>query len=221
MTAAYGPLPGGQGREVREDRPVFAASHGGPWISSWVPSSEHDVNPSCGCHAKAQCGGCGVCTTCDGCYCREAGEAARIDAEVERDYQEHTEHDEHRVDCYLCEAAREETAGYTRCPKCSLPFPDGRGDSIAHGIYCSPLPRYRLGVDWSYLRGQEVTLVGREYSVHGLVVVDQEAPDPAAYYPFMKMRRTDPGYEDGPGETSPFNPREWLEVHPAPPHTAA
>ncbi|MCX5190993.1 hypothetical protein [Streptomyces sp. NBC_00268] len=59
-------------------------------------------------------------------------------------------------------------------------------------------------------------LRGREYSVRGLVLADQGAPDPTAYYPFMRMRRTDLGYEDGSGETSSFCPREWLEIHPAP-----
>ncbi|GIH51646.1 hypothetical protein SAMN05421833_12957 [Microbispora rosea] len=49
--------------------------------------------------------------------------------------------------------------------------------------------------------------------MHGLVLVDQDAPDPHDYYPHLLMRRTDPGYEDGPCEASPFNPRSWLEVH--------
>ncbi|WP_119580627.1 hypothetical protein [Streptomyces europaeiscabiei] len=47
-----------------------------------------------------------------------------------------------------------------------------------------------------------------------------DAPDPQKYFPFLRMRRTDPGYEDGPDEASPINPREWLEVHPAPPASA-
>ncbi|WP_157549784.1 hypothetical protein [Nonomuraea candida] len=29
----------------------------------------------------------------------------------------------------------------------------------------------------------------------------------------LRLRRTGPGYE---GEVAPFNPRDWLEVHPAP-----
>lgn len=37
-------------------------------------SSEHDCNPSCGCHLAAKCLGCNVCLTCDGCYCRENNE---------------------------------------------------------------------------------------------------------------------------------------------------
>ncbi|MFG3223089.1 hypothetical protein [Streptomyces sp. NPDC048185] len=191
---------------------------GGPWVSSWTGDSFNDVNAACGHHLKALCGGCGVCTTCDGCYCAEAAENARIDAETNRAYAEHAEHFEHRSDCYLCEDDREKTADYTRCWKCGLEYRDGIGDHHWHNPpYCTfGLPTYPLGVDWGYLRGQEVTLVGREYSVHGLVLADQDAPDPQKYFPVMKMRRTDPGYEDGPDETSPINPREWLEVHPAP-----
>jgi len=195
---------------------------GGPWISAWTGDPYNDVNPACGHHYKALCGGCGVCTTCDGCYCAEAAEEARIDAETNRAYAEHSEHDKHEPHCYLCEDDREKTADYTRCWKCGLEYRDGIGDHHWHNPpYCTfGLPVYPLGVDWGYLRGQEVTLVGREYSVHGLVLADQDAPDPQKYFPFLRMRRTDPGYEDGPDETSPINPREWLEVHPAPPASA-
>lgn len=196
---------------------------GGPWVSSWSGDPFNDVNPACGHHLRALCGGCGVCVKCDGCYCVERGEAARVDAEVERDYAEHAEHDQHRSDCYLCEAEREKTADYTRCWKCGLEYRDGVGDHRRHNPpYCTlGLPVFPLGVDWGYLRGQHATFVGREYSVHGLVLADQEAPDPNDYYPFMQMRRTDAGYEDGPDESSPINPREWLEVHPAPPEHQA
>lgn len=190
---------------------------GGPWVSSWDGDPLHDVNPACGHHRRALCGGCGVCTTCDGCYCAELAAEAAMDAEAERDAREHLEHDEHRADCLRCERERADSADYTRCPACGLTYPDGRGDHLRHTPpYCSPLPAYPLGIDWGYLRGQHVTLVGRDYSVHGLVLACQDAPDPRAYYPYMRMRRTDPGYEDGPDEASPFNPREWLEVQPAP-----
>lgn len=194
-----------------------------PRVAVPTPYSDtHDVNPVCGHHLRSRCAGCSTCAICEGCYCEELAEEARIDAETERDYREHAEHDAHQADCYLCEDEREKTAGYTRCWKCGLQYRDGKGDHDRHNPpYCTfGLPVYPLGVDWGYLRGQHVTLVGREYSVHGLVLEDQEAPDPTAYYPFMRMRRTDPGYEDGPDETSPFCPREWLEVRPAPPAAA-
>lgn len=191
---------------------------GGPWISAWDGSPGHDVNPVCGHHLRAKCGGCSVCTACDGCYCSELADDAADDAAALRDAEDHAQHVAHRDDCTACEDEREKSAGYTRCPKCGIPFPDGRADHSWHNPpYCSRIPAFRLGIDWGYLRGQEVTLVGRDYSVHGLVLADQEAPDPMAAYPVLRMRRTDPGYEDGPGETSPFIPREWLEVHPAPP----
>ncbi|MGW9441328.1 hypothetical protein, partial [Streptomyces sp. NPDC055607] len=189
-----------------------------PWVSSWNGDPHHDVNHVCGHHLRAQCGGCGVCTTCDGCYCAEGAEEDLIYHESLRDQAEHDEHDEHDPGCYLCEDEREESADYTRCPKCALVYRDGRGDHQAHNPpYCSRLSPFPLGIDWGYLRGQEATFVGREYSVHGLVLLDQEAPAPRNYYPYMKLRRTDPGYEDGPDESSPINPRDWLEVHPAPP----
>ncbi|MEV4019498.1 hypothetical protein AB0J35_54340 [Nonomuraea angiospora] len=39
-------------------------------------------------------------------------------------------------------------------------------------------------------------------------------PADFAYGPYLRqLRRTAPGYE---GELAPFNPRNWLEVHPAP-----
>jgi hypothetical protein len=197
-----------------------AAFRGGcrPWVSSWDGDPHHDVNPACGHHARALCGGCGVCTTCDGCYCPELAREAALDAEIERETREHLEHDEHRADCGRCEHERRESADYTRCPACGLTYPDGIGDHHTHNPpYCRPLPIYRLGIDWGYLRGQHVTLVGPTYNVTGYVLPDQDTPDPRAYYPHMRIRRTDPGYEDGPGETSLFNPRGWLEVHPAPP----
>ncbi|MGW6690681.1 hypothetical protein [Streptomyces sp. NPDC054961] len=43
---------------------------------------------------------------------------------------------------------------------------------------------------------------------------DQTAPDPAAHLlPHLTLVRTGEGNE---GKVSPFTPREWLEVHPAP-----
>jgi hypothetical protein len=194
---------------------------GGPAVSSWDGNPHYDVNAACGHHLRALCGGCGVCTTCDGCYCAELAEEAAIDAEYERAYDAHLGHDDHRDGCYLCEDARKESVGYTRCPKCELAYPDGRPDHITHNPpYCLPLPRYRVGIDWSYLVGQHATFVGRDYSVHGLVLAGpRDDANPA--YPHLRIRRTDPGYEDGPDESSPVNPREWLEVIPAPPgHTA-
>ncbi|SEU46871.1 hypothetical protein SAMN05421811_127167 [Nonomuraea wenchangensis] len=202
----------------RERRPVvFAAGltqDGRPWVSSWDGDPHHDVNPACGHHLRALCGGCGVCTTCDGCYCAELAQNAALDAEAEREMREHLEHDEHRADCWRCEREREESADYTRCPKCGLAYPDGIGDHHRHNPpYCRPLPTYRVGIDWGYLRGQHVTLVGTHYNITGYVLPDQDAPDPTAYHPYMQLRRTDPGYE---GEVAPFCPRDWLEVHPAP-----
>ncbi|MGW9067840.1 hypothetical protein ACWGQT_00110 [Streptomyces yangpuensis] len=187
---------------------------GGPWISAWDGNPYNDVNPACGHHYKALCGGCGVCITCDGCYCREAAEEARIDAETERAYEEHAYHEKHTPECYLCERGRKESADYTRCPKCGITYPDGFEDHMAHvPPYCYALPAYPTGIDWGYLRGQHVTLVGRDYSVHGLIIADQPAPDPADYRPQMQLQRTDPGYEDDFG---PVNLRGWLEVRPAP-----
>ncbi|MFD7409954.1 hypothetical protein ACFV7R_47010 [Streptomyces sp. NPDC059866] len=77
-----------------------------------------------------------------------------------------------------------QTAGYTRCWKCGLEYRDGIGDHHQHNPpYCTlGLPTYPLGVDWGYLRGQHATFVGSEYSAHGLVLADQEAPDPNDYY---------------------------------------
>ncbi|MGW0188160.1 hypothetical protein ACWDV7_20645 [Streptomyces sp. NPDC003362] len=80
--------------------------------------------------------------------------------------------------------------------------------------YCFRLHPQPSGIDWSYLRGQDVRLVGTQYTITGHVPADQAAPDPADLMPHLTLVRTDEGYE---GEVSPFNPREWLEVHPAPP----
>ncbi|MFB8044175.1 hypothetical protein ACFC8F_23175 [Streptomyces hydrogenans] len=201
--------------------PAAFRSNGEPAVSVWTGDPHNDVNPACGHHLKLLCGGCAVCTACDGCYCAEAAEEAALDAETARAYDEHIEHDEFDADCYLCEYEREESNDFTGCLKCGLPYRDGRGDHQHHQPpYCRPLPRFPLGTDWSYLLGQEVTLVGRDYSIHGLVLPEQDVPDPADYAPLMWLRRTDPGYEDGPDERSPFFPREWLEVHPAPPANA-
>ncbi|MFI1962422.1 hypothetical protein ACH46L_31645 [Streptomyces althioticus] len=189
---------------------------GGPWVSAWTGDPHNDVNPACGHHLRALCGGCGVCTSCDGCYCAEAAEDARLDAEIQRDYREHAEHlAEHHTGCYLCELESVTSHGYTRCGKCGLAFPDGRFDLITHAPgYCFRLHPQPSGIDWSYLRGQDVRLVGTHYTIRGHVPADQAAPDPADLSPHLTLVRTDPGYE---GEVSPFNPREWLEVHPAPP----
>lgn len=188
---------------------------GGPWVSSWTGAPDHDVNPACGHHLRALCGGCGVCTTCDGCYCAEAAEEARIDAETSRAYADHSQHDDHAAGCYLCEGERDRSEGYARCWKCGLVFPDGRFDLTTHQPgYCFSLYAQPSGIDWSYLRGQDVRLVGTQYTITGHVPVDQEAPDPADLMPYLTLVRTDAGYE---GEDGPFNPREWREVHPAPP----
>jgi hypothetical protein len=151
----------------------------------------------------------------DGVAAEAAAEGA-IDAAIERDQREHVEeHSQHRDDCPHCEGERQDSADYTRCPACGLPYPDGRGDHCWHNPpYCNRLPTYPLGVGWGYLRGRHVTLVGRDGTVTGYVLPDQEVPDPHDYVPHMQMRRTDPGYE---GQLSPFNPREWREIHPNPP----
>ncbi|WP_433382680.1 hypothetical protein [Streptosporangium sp. CA-115845] len=207
-----------RGQQAENAAPRTFPGDGRPWIPSWDGNPQHDVNPACGHHLLALCGGCGVCITCDGCYCAELRAEADLDTQIEREMAEHFEHREHRADCPRCEHERQESADYTRCPKCGLAYSDGVGDHRAHNPpYCRRLPVYQLGVDWGYLRGQHVTLVGRDYTITGYVLPDQDAPDPHAYYPYLQMRRTDPGYEDGPEETSPFCPREWLEVHPAPP----
>ncbi|MGW7100326.1 hypothetical protein [Streptomyces sp. NPDC054838] len=197
------------------EKPKTFPGNGGPWVSYWDGNLWNDVNPACGHHYRALCGGCGVCITCDGCYCREAAEEARIDAETTLAYEAHAEHERHDPDCYLCEYGRKESADYTRCPKCGIPYPDGFEDHMVHTPpYCYRLSSYPTGIDWGYLRGQHVTLVGTHYTIHGLVPADQDAPDPGAYRPYLQLQRTDPGYED---EIGPVNPREWLEVHPAPP----
>ncbi len=185
-------------------------AQGGPSLSSWRPGMADDVNPVCGCHLRAQCAGCGVCTTCDGCYCGEGDD----DAYAARQEAEHYEHREHDPECYSCEIAQRETADYTRCPKCALPYPDGRPDHIAHNPpYCRPLPIWPTSIDWTYLIGKRARFVGFGYDVNGLVLDEQPKLKPGAYYPYLEILRTDPGYE---GE-SPINPRQWSEIHPAPP----
>ncbi|MFE7968230.1 hypothetical protein ACFU0X_35250 [Streptomyces cellulosae] len=181
-----------------------------PWVSSWTGDPHNDVNPACGHHLRSLCGGCGVCTTCDGCYCAEAAEEARIDAETSEAYAQHAEHDEHDADCYLCESEREKSEGYARCWKCSVTFWDGRFDLIVHQPgYCFKLHPQPSGIDWSYLLGRDVRLVGTHYTITGHVPAGQTPPDPADLRPHLTLVRTDEGYE---GEESPFNPREWLEV---------
>ncbi|MGA5183082.1 hypothetical protein ACPCBF_25410 [Streptomyces pseudogriseolus] len=184
------------------------------WVSSWTGDPYGDANPACGHHLRARCGGCGVCATCDGCYCREAAEEARIDAEIRQAYEQHAEHDEHRADCYLCEDERVKSEDYARCWKCSVTFRDGRFDLIVHTPgYCFKLHPQPSGIDWSYLLGRDVRLVGTHFTITGHVPADQTPPDPAELRPHLTLVRTDKGYE---GEVSPFNPREWLEIHPAP-----
>uniref|UniRef100_UPI002ED20B4A hypothetical protein n=1 Tax=Streptomyces cellulosae TaxID=1968 RepID=UPI002ED20B4A len=188
---------------------------GGPWVSAWTGDPHNDVNAACGHHLRALCGGCGVCTSCDGCYCAEAAEEARADAETARAYAVHAEHYDHAAGCYLCDDERDRSEGYARCWKCGLAFPDGRFDLVTHTPgYCFRLHPQPSGIDWSYLRGQDVRLVGTHYTIRGHVPADQPAPDPEDLSQHLTLVRTDPGYE---GEVSPFNPREWLEVHPAPP----
>lgn len=199
-----------------DDRTRWSARAGqtGPWVTAWTGDPYTDANAACGHHLRALCGGCGVCTTCDGCYCAEAAAETRVDVETARAYAAHETHDDHTAGCYLCEDEQRRSEGYTRCWKCGLSLPDGRFDLIRHqpGWCFRLLPQ--PSIDWSHLLGQDVRLVGRHYTITGHVPADQPAPDPADLSPHLTLVRTDPGYE---GEVSPFNPREWLEVHPAPP----
>ncbi|MFC7639636.1 hypothetical protein ACFQWA_28065 [Streptomyces thermogriseus] len=188
---------------------------GGPWVTAWTGDPYNDVNAACGHHLRALCGGCGVCTTCDGCYCAEAAAEARVDVETARAYADHEAHDDHTAGCYLCENEQRRSEGYTRCWKCGVLFPDGRFDLIKHQPgYCFRLLPQPSGIDWSYLLGQDVRLVGRHYTITGHVPADQAAPDPADLSPLLTLVRADEGYK---GLVEPFAPREWLEVHPAPP----
>ncbi len=134
---------------------------------------------------------------------------------VARAYADHSEHADHRADCYLCENERERSEDYARCWKCGVTFWDGRFDLIVHTPgYCFRLHPQPSGIEWSYLRGQDVRLVGTHYTIIGHVPADQAATDPTDLMPHLTLVRTDEGYE---GEVSPFNPREWLEIHPASP----
>lgn len=197
--------------------PSAFPADGGPARSSWNGDTQHDVNPACGHHLRAACAGCGVCTSCDGCYCAELREEAYLIAQSRQETETHLKHTEHHDDCPCCARDKKETDCYTRCPTCGLAYPDGFGDHGTHNPpLCRPLPPYRLGVDWGYLRGQNVTLVWTNYEITGYVLLDQPAPDPRAYRPHLRMRRTSP-YADRLDESTPFNPREWMEVRPAPP----
>ena len=207
-------------REVAEWTDRFFPRDGAPALPTPY-SPDNDVDPICGHHRRSRCASCGSCATCDGCYCGELADEAALDAEDAAYERIHFyEHDGQARGCTLCDADRERTAGYTRCPKCSLEFrqsPAGQGyvDFVEHGTYCDPLNRYLIGIDWSYLIGQEAEFVGRQYSVHGVVVGHH--PNRSDRHPLLLIRRTDPGYEDGPDETSPVDPREWVRVLPEPP----
>ncbi|MEV3986224.1 hypothetical protein [Nonomuraea sp. NPDC049758] len=72
--------PGPKALEGAAVQPRSPARDRRPWVSSWDGDPHHDVNPACGHHLRALCGGCGVCTTCDGCYCTELSREAAIDA---------------------------------------------------------------------------------------------------------------------------------------------
>ncbi|MFJ8628951.1 hypothetical protein ACIRD3_39725 [Kitasatospora sp. NPDC093550] len=171
-----------------------------------------DVNPVCGHHRGSACAACAGCMSCDGCYCGEDDDYAGV-----REHENHLyEHEEADPACYSCELERRESADYTRCAKCGLQFPDGRFDFRKHNApYCSALYPQPSGIDWSYLLDQDVRIVGREYAITGHVLADQpENAKTAGLRPLLYFVRADAGCE---GETAPFNPREWLEVHPAPP----
>lgn len=179
-------------------------------------TATNDVNPICGHHRGSACAACSGCMSCDGCYCGEDDDYAGV-----REQEHHIlEHEEADPTCYSCELERRESADYTRCAKCGLQFPDGRFDFRNHNApYCSPLHPQPSGIDWSYLFDQDVRIVGREYSITGHVLPRDEQPphhlaSVAGLRPHLTFRRADAGYE---GEIAPFNPREWLEVHPAPP----
>ncbi|MEU8764993.1 hypothetical protein [Streptomyces sp. NPDC048659] len=189
----------------------------GPLRSDWTGTAHDDV-AVCGHHRRATCAGCRRCTSCDACYCYEDD----LSYGPSDDHDPHLDHTQHQDDCPDCQSDHQRTEGYTRCWKCGLAYRDGIGDHRRHNPpYCAlGLPTYPLGTDWSYLLGQDVTLVGRSYSVHGHVHADQPAPDTTEYMPIMRFYRTDPGYEDTPGNPSPFFPREWTEVHPAPPSSS-
>ncbi|MFI7640622.1 hypothetical protein [Nonomuraea sp. NPDC049400] len=78
-------------------------------------------------------------------------------------------------------------------PAYGLAYPDGIGDHRKHNPpYCGRLPVYRLGIDWGYLRGQHVTLVGPTYNITGYVLPDQLAPEPPRLPPVPAAAPTDP-----------------------------
>lgn len=181
-------------------------------------TAEHDVNPLCGHHLGQRCDGCSTCMVCNVCYCEEMRENNREDARVERAYRDHEEHlDADDPECYLCRSRAIESNGYTTCPQCGGALPNGLHDWFAHTPpYCrGDIRRQPAGIDWSYLIGQDVELVGSSYSVHGRIL-EQEPPDIADLWPLLRFQRTDPGYEHEvlePGVAI----REWAEVRPAPP----
>lgn len=163
----------------------------------------------------------GICSDDAGCYCDEIREGAIEDARVERAYLLHSEEhlDAHDPDCHICRTNAIESDGYTVCPQCRAPLPNGLHDYIAHNPpYCrgdKDSRRQPTGIDWSYLIGQDVELVGSSYSIHGRIL-EQEPPDIAELWPLLKFQRTDPGYEHEPVEPG-IAIREWAEVRPAPP----
>ncbi|MFF4821289.1 hypothetical protein ACFY2K_42680 [Kitasatospora sp. NPDC001309] len=127
-----------------------------------------------------------------------------------RQRRAHEEHDHHDDDCWLCEDERNASAGYTRCGKCALPYPEGRFSALWHNApYCMPLPVIPADSDWAALLGRRVELVGTHYTVTGVIVPEQPLPRPGTLRPYLQFDRTDSGADHGIG---PISPREWLEI---------
>ncbi|MFG2919626.1 hypothetical protein ACGF0D_43010 [Kitasatospora sp. NPDC048298] len=192
---------------------------GGPRVPAWTGDRHNDVNPVCGHHLRGQCAGCGSCTSCDGCYC---GGNDGWTADDDRQQQTHqTWHDAHSEGCPDCEHEREQSAGYTRCAKCQLAFPEGRFSMLRHGWACSPLPVIAADeFNWPELYGKKVRFKGREYGPQGPTggyywvtgTVVGPYPDNGrgddSLWPVLELERSDAGYQ---GRT-PIAPREWLAI---------
>ncbi|MFJ6214990.1 hypothetical protein ACIQGZ_16890 [Streptomyces sp. NPDC092296] len=158
---------------------------------------------------------------CDGCYC---GEDDDYTADDRRREEEHQEHYVHAADCYSCEVECRETAGYTRCKDCSLPFPEGRFSMLRHGFTwgCFPLPVIAADeFDWPELYGKSVRFKGAAGGprgtggfrwVTGTVVGPWDNGSmrgyPRSLWPMLELERTDEGY----GGRTPIAPREWLAI---------
>jgi hypothetical protein len=70
-----------------------------------------------------------------------------------------------------------------------------------------------IAVDACSRFATHLQLLADQLQHHRLRPARPAGPRPRAYRPYLQLCRTDPGYE---GEVAPFNPRDWLEVHPAP-----